>query len=482
MLPIDDGDSDQHVGGAEHESWSGEDIAMAPSAAITFSDALARAPLRTFQWVTLAVCMLVLVSDGIDMQLLGIVAPLVIKDFGVDRSTFGIAMSAALVGFGLGAWGGGWLGDRIGRRYTLALAALIFASATIAASWSGGVWAMAWWRVCGGLGFGAAYANSLAMASEWLPDRWRPVAVSTIAVGTPVGGSVVGWLGPDLAEAYGWRGTFIVFGVATLVLVAIVLAILRDSPSFLLSKGKPVQAARVARRVLSDAPELIAERHGTDSDSGPSIGVLHRTNLRLNVGVGIAFTATAMAAYGILNWTTTFLTAAGFTLEQAGNAVSVAGITSLAGSVLAGLFTRRFGSKRVTAALSATLTILMLALAYVVETLPAAPGPAERMLTIVLIGAAAAVFSASIATMYVIMVFSYPQSCRSAGIGFGIFTSRVGAIAASGFGGVLLDMGQGSVLPFFAVLAVSAALISMAAFVVDRHVPPARSARTGSTG
>lgn len=447
---------------------------MASSTGVTFSEALANAPLRTFQWVTLAVCMLVLVSDGIDMQLLGIVAPLVIKDFGVDRSTFGIAMSAALIGFGLGAWAGGWLGDRIGRRYTLALAALIFASATIAASWSGGVWAMAWWRICGGLGFGAAYSNSLAMASEWLPDRWRPVAVSTIAVGTPVGGSVVGWLGPNLAEAYGWRGTFIVFGVATLFLVVVILAILRDSPSFLLSRGKPEQAARTSRRVLRNDPVLVAERHGTDSAAGPSIGVLHRTNLRLNLGIGIAFTATAMAAYGILNWTTTFLTAAGFTLEQAGSAVSVAGITSLVGSVLAGVVTRRFGSRRVTAGLSATLLILMLALAYVVETLPAVPDSGERLLTVVLIGAAAAVFSASIATMYVIMVFSYPQSCRSAGIGFGIFTSRVGAIAASGLGGVLLDMGKGSVIPFFAVLSVSAALISTAAFVVDRHVPARR--------
>lgn len=450
---------------------------MATSAANTFNEALSRSPIRPFQWATVAVCMLVLVSDGIDMQLLGIVAPLVIKDFGVDRGTFGIAMSAALIGFGLGAWGGGILGDRIGRRYTLALAALLFALATMGASQAGGVWDMALWRVIGGLGFGAAYSNSLAMASEWLPDRLRPVAVSTISVGTPVGGSVVGWLGPDLAQAYGWRGTFVVFGVATLLLVAIILAILRDSPSFLLSKGKDAQAARTARRVLDDDVALVAERHGTDPESGPSIGVLHRTNLRLNLGVGIAFTATAMAAYGILNWTTTFLTAAGFTLDQAGNAVSVAGITSLGGSIAAGLFTRRFGSKRVTATLSATLLVLMVAIGFVVETLPATPDLQDRMIAVVLIGAAAAVFSASIATMYVIMVFSYPQSCRSAGIGFGIFTSRVGAIAASGFGGVLLDFGHGSVVPFFAVLAISAALISAATFIVDRHVPPARSVR-----
>lgn len=449
---------------------------MATLPAMTFGDALSRAPLRAFQWMTLIVCLLVLVCDGIDMQLLGIVAPLVIKTFGVDRGTFGIAMSAALVGFGLGAWSGGWLGDTIGRRYTLALAALVFALATVAASRADGVWTMAMWRVCGGLGFGAAYANALAMASEWLPERWRPVAVSTLSVGTPLGGTVVGWLGPNLAADYGWRGAFVVFGVATLLMMVVILAVLRDSPSFLLARGKPKQAARAARRVLTKDVELVAERHDTDAASGPSIGVLHRTNLRLNIGVGVAFAASALVAYGILNWATTFLTAAGFTLGQAGNVVSVAGITSMVGSVAAGVLSRQFGSKRVMVMVSVTLAVLLAASAFFVQTLPAAPAAQERLVVLVLIGATAAVFSAAMATMYVIMALGYPQSCRSAGIGFGIFMSRVGAISASGLGGALLDLGHGSVVPFFAVLGVGALLILAAAFVIDRHVLAPRRA------
>ncbi len=447
---------------------------MAGPAAMTFGEAVSRAPMRAFQWAILIVCMLVLVSDGIDMQLLGIVAPLVIKDFGVDRGTFGIAMSAALVGFGLGAWGGGWLGDRIGRRYTLALAALIFALATVAASHAHDVWSMALLRVLGGLGFGAAYANALAMASEWLPERLRPVAVSTLSVGTPIGGAVVGWLGPNLADSYGWRGAFVVFGAATLVLVIIILAVLRDSPSFLLARGKPEQAARSAKRVLSEDIELVAGGHDTDAGGGQSVGVFHRSNLRLNLGVGLGFAASALVAYGILNWTTTFLTASGFTLDQAGGAISVAGITSMVGSVLAGILTRRYGSRRVLTTISVTLLILLIATAFFVETLPATPAAGERMLVVTLIGAAAAFFSAAIATMYVIMALGYPQSCRSAGIGFGIFMSRVGAISASGFGGALLELGKGSVIPFFAVLSVGAVLVSAAVLIIDRHVAPAR--------
>ena len=139
--------------------------------ATSFSEAVSRAPLRSFSIITFVVCMLVLTVDGIDAQLLGIVAPKVIEEFGVDRSTFGIAMSAALVGFGLGSWGGGWLGDTVGRRWSLAIATVVFSLATIGASTADDVWQMAAWRLVSGLGFGSAYANAITLAGEWLPVR-----------------------------------------------------------------------------------------------------------------------------------------------------------------------------------------------------------------------------------------------------------------------------------------------------------------------
>ena len=317
------------------------------------------------------------------------------------------------------------------------------------------------------------------MASEWLPERWRPVAVSTLSVGTPLGGTVAGWIGPILVVASGWRGTFVSFGLATLLLVAVVLSLLRDSPSFLLSRGKPEAAARAARRVLGGDVELVGDSQGELTAAGVRIGVLHPSNLRFNIGVGVAFAAAALVAYGILNWTTTMLTARGFTLGQAGNVVSVAGITSMVGSVAAGLLTRRFGSRLVLIIVGAALVVLLLALAFVVQAMAAAPEAQARMLVLVMIGVLAAVFSAAIATLYVVMALGYPQSCRSAGIGFGVFLGRVGAISASGLGGALLDLGHGSVLPFFGVLTLSAALISAAALVIDRHVPPKGSAAPG---
>ena len=438
---------------------------------VHFSEAISQRPLAAFSIAVFVVCALVLVCDGMDAQLLGIVAPLVIEEFGTDRATFGIAMSAALVGFGLGSWGGGWLGDRAGRRIALALATIIFSLATIGASWSGDVWQMAAWRLVGGLGFGAAYSNAIALAGEWLPDRWRSIGVTTLAVGTPAGGLVVAALTPTMVEAFGWRGTFVAIGAATFLVVVLILAVLRDSPAYLLARGKPDEAHKAAARILDEPFELAADRQ--QSQSTESVGVFDAMNFRLNLGVGIAFAAATLVAYGILNWSTTFLTAKNFTFEQASYAVSVAGLTSIAASIAVGVLVQHFGSRRVLMTISFSLLATLIVLTVVLERLEGIPSDGERLLIVSLIGVAGALFSAAIASFYALMTYAYPSSCRSAGIGFGIFVGRVGAIAASGLGGALIDLGEGSLLPFFAVLCVAAVLILSAAFVVDRHVEPA---------
>lgn len=224
--------------------------------------------------------------------------------------------------------------------------------------------------------------------------------------------------------------------------------------------------------MTDEALDLVAERHHSDTEGG-SIGVLHRSNLRLNIGVGLAFTSGTMVAYGILGWTTTILVAKGFAFDQASYAVAIAGMTSIFASIAAGLILQRFGSKLAMTCFSASLFVTLIALTITLETLAEVPGDSERIMVVVLIGTAAALFSASIASMYAIMTHAYPPSCRSAGIGFGIFMGRFGAIGSLAFGGTLLDIGAGSTIPFFALLSVGAVLISSAAFVVDRPIPPA---------
>jgi AAHS family 4-hydroxybenzoate transporter-like MFS transporter len=328
--------------------------------------------------------------------------------------------------------------------------------------------------VIGGLGFGSAYANAITLAGEWLPERWRSVGVTTMSVGTPAGGLVAAALAPTVVGLYGWRGTFVVFGIVTLILcLALVIAFLRDSPSFLLARGKKVEAQQALRKITLEPVDLAPERHASDTAAG-SVGVFDRSNLRMNIGVSITFTSVALVAYGLLNWTTTILTGSGFTFEQASYALSIAGLTSIAASIAVGLLIQRFGSRVMVLLISITLLAVLLVLAWKVETLSAMPTDSERMIVVALVGLTAAIFSAGMASNYAIMTQGYPSSCRAAGIGFGIFMARIGAIVSSALGGWLLDLGEGSVIPFFTVMCVGAVLVFAGGLVVDKHVPPAK--------
>ena len=152
-----------------------------------FSAAIADKPLRPFQWLVMGAALVVLVIEGIDLQSLPILTPLILEEWGIDRALFGPALAAALFGMAFGSLFGGWLGDRWGRLKALYLATVIFGASTIAAAYTDDVWTMSAVRVLGGLGFGAGYPNALALVNDWVPARIRTYVIATLSIGIPLG-------------------------------------------------------------------------------------------------------------------------------------------------------------------------------------------------------------------------------------------------------------------------------------------------------
>ena len=162
----------------------------------SFSEAIAKAPMRPFQWLIVVAALVILVIEGIDLQSLPIVTPLILEEWGIDRALFGPALAAALFGMAFGSIFGGWLGDRWGRLKALYLASLIFGASTIAAAWTNEVWSISLVRALGGLGFGAAYPNALALVNDWVPARLRTYIIATLSVGIPRGTTIAAWVVP----------------------------------------------------------------------------------------------------------------------------------------------------------------------------------------------------------------------------------------------------------------------------------------------
>ena len=439
-----------------------------------FSAAIADKPLRPFQWLVIVAALIVLVIEGIDLQSLPIVTPLILEEWGIDRAAFGPALAAALFGMAFGSSLGGWLGDKWGRLKTLYLATLIFGASTIAAAWADDVLTISLVRVAGGLGFGAGYPNALALVNDWVPARLRTYVIATLSIGIPLGTSVAALLVPPLLPEHGWRGIFLIFGVGSIVLGTVLFLVLREAPAYLLARGRTEEAQRNAARVIGPGIALVPEpATAAEQAAGTrAIGVLHPANKFLNIGIGLSFAACTTLIYGLSSWATVFLTGAGFTTAQAANAIFWFGILSMAGAIAAGWLVRTFGSRAVIVG-CATLTLAsIVALGVLIDTIAPTPSFGERQAASLLVGVIGGLISMNIAGFYAVMAAGYPQSCRAAAIGFHLTVARVGVITMVFFGGTLMNLGNGSFVWYFGTMAAISLLMYAAAFIVDRHIEP----------
>ena len=443
----------------------------------SIDDVMERNPLRAFQIFTVAAVVVVLLIDGLDIQLLSLMAPTIITDWGVNRADFGPALAAALLGMSVGSGVGGWIGDRAGRLKTLVCSTLLFGAATALAGQTDNVAAMAIIRLVSGLGFGAAGPNGLALASEWLPPRARAQMVSVLSCGTPAGGMLGATIVLLLLPTAGWRGTFLICGFATLVFAALLALTLRESPGYLQAKG----AGEKAQRALRAIEEVEADSILAATDKAPSIedsnGITRLSDprlMRLNLGVGVAFFTAALIVYGMMSWTPIILTDAGFNLASAVSAIFALNLGSVIAAVGTGFLVRLFGSKTVLIASGTALLAGALSLALMLGSVHGTPSPFQEVGAICLVAWIGAGAGAAIAAVFAMMAAGYPLPCRAAGFGFGLMVGRAGGVVLSFAGGYLLNTTERSVCPFFLLLAVSATMSGLSAFISDRHASARR--------
>lgn len=434
--------------------------------------------LRPLQMLLVVLVLLALVIDGVDIQLLSLVAPVIIKEWGVSKAAFGPAMGAALIGMSLGAGAGGWIGDRHGRKSTLTASIILFGAATLGASLTQGTTPLALLRFLTGLGFGAAAPNGIALLSEWLPRRVQSRAIALGSAAIPIGGLIgaagIYWLLP----IYGWRGCFVACGAATLIVAAAVALFLPESADFLLAKGQRDRAEALLWRVLGrDAAPVGAAWPAAvePPDAAAEAGLFAASNRRLNAGIWILFVGINFVAYGIAAWTPVYLTASGFTLPQAIGVVFVHSLAAVSLAALTSLVIGRLGSRTpLLACCTASFTCICL-LAATLATAPAVPSDTTRLLVTVTCAGIGGFNGAAIALTYALLAFAYPTASRARGIGVGIMMGRLGGVGATLLGGALLSIDGDSTLPFFAVCAALTLSSVIGAAIVDRHIPRMRA-------
>src|SRR5690242_17048764 len=104
-----------------------------PLSVIDVGDLLNRSRLGGYQRWVVFLTALTVVFDGIDNQLLGIVIPTLMREWGVARSAFAPLVSLGYLGMMIGGAIAGIAGDRFGRRTALLGSMTVFGAMTLAA-------------------------------------------------------------------------------------------------------------------------------------------------------------------------------------------------------------------------------------------------------------------------------------------------------------------------------------------------------------
>ena len=105
--------------------------------------------------VTVVICFLIAVIEGLDIQAAGIAAAGIRESFALDNSQLGMFFSAGILGLLPGALVGGRFADRIGRKKVLIFSTAIFAVFTLCTVWVNSFGSLLAVRFLAGAGLGA---------------------------------------------------------------------------------------------------------------------------------------------------------------------------------------------------------------------------------------------------------------------------------------------------------------------------------------
>ena len=177
-------------------------------------------------WVRLALALAIGSIGSVGMWSVVVVLPGVQAEFGASRGAVSLAFTLSMLGFGLGGVATGKITDRFGIVAAMALSIAFLGSAYVLAGLSTTLWQFIAVYFLIGLGTSATFAPLMAEVSHWF-ERYRGLAVTIVASGNYIGGTI--W--PPLVnwgvQSAGWRTTHIVVGLFCAVIMTLLLLLLR---------------------------------------------------------------------------------------------------------------------------------------------------------------------------------------------------------------------------------------------------------------
>jgi putative MFS transporter len=402
--------------------------------------------------------------DGMDAGIIAFIMAPVMALWSLTNQQTGVVGSSLMIGYLIGAFSAGTLGDLIGRRAVMMYALAVYTVATLIAAFSMNWEFLFCSRVVAGVGIGAESAIIAPFLSEFVQSKFRGHFIGSLAGFFSFGFVFAALLGyfvvPSSSE--GWR---IVQIIAALPIVMLLWwrRSLPESPRWLMQRGRSAEAEQIVAKMEASfirqgqslppfesvqIPALGARRAGTFFQNlaalwGPG---MQRTTLM----VWILWISITFSYYGFFTWIPTLLVKEGMTITKSFGYSIIIYLAQIPGYYSAAFISEKFDRK---------WTIVLYMLLGGVSAYFLSGARSDNLIT--LFGFCLSLFmNGTYAGIYAYTPELYPTAFRTTGMGVASSFGRIGGLCAPliiGF--TYAQIGFGGVFTITTIVLVTGALV-----------------------
>jgi MFS transporter, AAHS family, 4-hydroxybenzoate transporter len=432
---------------------------LSMSATIEIKSFINNRSMSARQWMLTILCFCIVVADGMDVAIMGFVAPSIINEWGISRATFGFVMGAAPIGLAVGAIFAGSSSDWFGRRRVLLVSIFSFAVFTLITAFTRDMTEMALLRFLTGLGLGAAMPNSTTLLSEYVPDRSKSVLLATMFTGFNLGSALIGFVAAYLIPLYGWQSVLYVGAAVPFALFVVLLLLLPESARYMVVRNKDQKKigkllSKMSGEDLSGCTEFTL-REDSSRPTQPVKELFTPRYILRTITLWITYFMGLLVIYLATSWLPTMIKDAGMSIDHAANVTAMFQLGGTIGAILVGLAMDKIGANRSIALAYFLGAGCLIALGF--------EGVQSPWLAVI-VACVGFCMSGGQTGLNAFAPSCYPTTSRATGVSWMLGVGRLGSILGSSIGGVLLGMGW-SFQGIFSALAVPAGLAALAILI-----------------
>ena len=410
---------------------------------INVNEILDSSNFNRFYLNTYVMCLLIMIFDGYDMNIFGVIIPSLMQDMKLNAAQVGIVASSALYGMLFGSIVAGAIADKIGQKKAIILGILIYSGFTGLLGFSNSQTELIVYRFLAGFGLAGIVPNIIAYVAEYTPKKSRGFLLTVISIGINIGAVIAAGLGILLISTYGWRMMFWVAFIP-LIMILFVYFYLPETMVQYVKKGDKENIRKTLKRVDPDFVPNEDDEYRLNtikSDKVPFTSLFKHGLARNTMLFWVAYFMNLFMIFAINVWLPKLMMQQGYELGSSLWLLLVFNSGSILGTFLGGWVGPKYGYQK-------TLILFYMVAALLLCTLAIKSNLIILSVVLFIVGASVLGIQ-NLFNSYVSQC--YPVTFRSTALGCGLGVGRLGGAIGPTIGGFLLAAQVPMVFNFVAI-------------------------------